>query len=213
MTVLAVALAAPAIGQVAPAPAVAPSSGKSSPDTIVLSPFEVSTERDTGFVAASALSGGRLASDLRDTPVSYSVITRDFIDALNLTDLQAAADWTTGATYNYDIETPMAFGQPVNYSTRGSSPGQQQRNFFPQRNNLDSYNLERYDFGRGPNAILFGNGSLGGVSSSTTKRAQTNRAFRTVELSVGSWRNYRGTIDVNAPLSDKAAVRAAMAGG
>lgn len=176
-------------------------------ETVVLSPFEVSSERDTGFVAASAFSGGRLASELRDTPVSYSIITREFIEALELTDLQSAADWTTGGTLAYDIETPMAFGQAVNYSTRGSGPGTQQRNFFPQRNNLDSYNLERYDFGRGPNAILFGNGSLGGVSSSTTKRAQTNRAFQAVQLSVGSWRNHRGTLDVNAPLSDKLAVR------
>src|SRR4051812_24308108 len=179
------------------APASTTISEKSAPDAVVLSPFEVSSERDTGFVAASAFSGGRLASDLRDTPVSYSIITREFIDALNLVDLQSAADWTTGGTLAYDIETPQAFGQAVNYSTRGSSPGTQQRNFFPQRNNLDSYNLERYDFGRGPNAILFGNGSLGGVSSSTTKRAQTNRAFETLDLSVGSWRNYRATIDVN----------------
>ena len=174
----------------------------------MLSPFEVSTERDTGFVAASALAGGRLASELRDTPVAYSVITRDFIDALNLTDLQSAADWTTGTSYEHDIETPMAFAQAVNYTTRGSSPGAQQRNFFPQRNNIDSYNLERFDFGRGPNAILFGNGSLGGVSSSTTKRARTDRAIRTVEIGIGSWDNYRGTIDVNQPLNDKFAVRA-----
>jgi outer membrane receptor protein involved in Fe transport len=198
------ALAGPLPAQtIAPAPPVRPA-GESA---VVLSPFEVSSDRDEGFVAASAFAGGRLASDLRDTPVSYSIITRDFIDALNLTDLQSAADWTTGGTLAYDLETPQAFGQAVNYSTRGSSPGTQQRNFFPQRNNLDSYNLERYDFGRGPNAILFGNGGLGGVSSSTTKRAQTNRAFHTLDLSVGSWRNYRGVVDVNRPINDKVALR------
>ena len=188
---------------------VTPTPNAAPDQAIVLSPFEVSTERDTGFVAASALAGGRLASELRDTPVAYSVITRDFIDALNLTDLQSAADWTTGTSYEHDIETPMAFAQAVNYTTRGSSPGAQQRNFFPQRNNIDSYNLERFDFGRGPNAILFGNGSLGGVSSSTTKRARTDRAIRTVEFGIGSWDNYRGTIDVNQPLNDKLAVRVA----
>ncbi|MEX2044872.1 MAG: TonB-dependent receptor plug domain-containing protein, partial [Opitutus sp.] len=178
-------------------------------EAIVLSPFEVSAERDTGFVAAASLAGGRLASELRDTPVAYSVITRDFIDALNITDLQMAADWTTGTTYEHDIETPMAFGQDVNYSTRGSGPGAQQRNFFPQRNKIDSYNLERFDFGRGPNAILFGNGSLGGVSSATTKRARTDSQFSTIEFGVGSWDHYRGTLDVNQPLGDKFAVRLA----
>ncbi|MBI4623406.1 MAG: hypothetical protein HY736_09355 [Verrucomicrobia bacterium] len=206
--VLVRAFVLPLAAQTRPAAPAAPATPEKEA-AVVLSPFEVSSERDTGFVAASAFSGGRLASDLRDTPVSYSIITREFIDTLNLVDLQSAADWTTGGTLAYDIETPQAFGQAVNYSTRGSSPGTQQRNFFPQRNNLDSYNLERYDFGRGPNAILFGNGSLGGVSSSTTKRAQTDRAFQTVELGIGSWRNHRGVVDVNRPLGDKFAVRVA----
>ena len=44
--------------------------------TVKLSPFEVNTSRDQGFVAASSLAGGRLASDLVDTPVAYSVQTR-----------------------------------------------------------------------------------------------------------------------------------------
>src|SRR5215212_4313643 len=60
-----------------------------SEDAVKLSPFEVNTSRDTGFAAASSMAGGRLASDLRDTPVAYSVVTREFIDALNLTDLQS----------------------------------------------------------------------------------------------------------------------------
>src|SRR5687768_8646167 len=68
-----------------------------SDDTIKLTPFTVSTDKDDGFVATSALAGGRLATDLRDTPAAYSVITREFIDALNLIDLQGAAEWSTGS--------------------------------------------------------------------------------------------------------------------
>ncbi|HKB89368.1 MAG TPA: hypothetical protein VKC60_02500, partial [Opitutaceae bacterium] len=36
---------------------------------VVLDPFTIVTERDTGFVASSSLAGGRLATDLKDTPV------------------------------------------------------------------------------------------------------------------------------------------------
>ena len=136
---------------------------------VVLSPFEVSSERDNGFAAASSLAGGRLAGELRDTPVAYSVITRDFIDALGITDLQSAAEWTTSSTLNVDNGMQNFFAAPINYTTRGTGNTRPQRNFFPQYNNGDSFNLERYDFGRGPNSILFGNGSLSGVSSSTTK--------------------------------------------
>jgi hypothetical protein len=180
---------------------------------VVLSPFEVTSEKDTGFAAASSLAGGRLAGDLRDTPVSYSVITREFIDALGITDLQSAAEWATSSTLNVDNGMQNFFASPVNYTIRGAGAGRPQRNFFPQFNNGDSYNLERYDFGRGPNSILFGNGSLSGVSSSTTKRAETNRAMQSVQLSVGSWRNYRATVDVNQPLNKKFAVRAVAVWG
>ncbi|HRE79844.1 MAG TPA: hypothetical protein PLN52_02290, partial [Opitutaceae bacterium] len=60
------------------------------PPPVTLTPFTVSTERDVGFVATSSLAGGRLATDLADTPAAYSVITREFIDALNLVDLNQA---------------------------------------------------------------------------------------------------------------------------
>lgn len=180
-----------------------------SSTAVVLTPFEVNTDKDSGFAAASSLAGGRLAGDLRDTPAAYSVITRDFIDALGLTDLQSAAEWTTGGTLNVDNGQQNFFASPINYQIRGTSNSRPQRNFFPQFNNGDSYNLERYDFGRGPNSVLFGNGSIGGVSSSTTKRAATNRPVESAQFSVGSWRNYRVTLDVNRPLGENAAVRAA----
>jgi outer membrane receptor protein involved in Fe transport len=205
-------LPALALAQAVSPPAKPPSPESSSAateETIKLSPFEVNTSRDTGFAAASSMAGGRLATDLRDTPVAYSVITREFIDALNLTDVQSAAEWTTSSTVAVDNGQQNFFFSPVQYNVRGASGGRPQRNFFPQFNNGDSYNLERYDFGRGPNAVLFGNGSLGGISSSTTKRAQTNRPIRQVQFAVGSWQNYRATIDVNQPLTDKVAVRAA----
>ena len=198
---------------VAPAPVIKATEKAPPGDAVMLSPFEVNTDRDTGFAANSSLAGGRLAGDLRDTPVAYSVITREFIDALGITDLQGAAEWATSSTLNVDNGQQNFFASPVNYTIRGTSGGRAQRNFFPQSNNGDSFNLERYDFGRGPNSILFGNGSLGGVSSSTTKRAQTSRPFEAVQLSVGSWRNYRATIDLNRPLNTKAAVRAAAVWG
>ena len=113
------------------AQAVAPTT-TTSPErsaAVQLSPFEVNTDKDTGFAAASSLAGGRLASDLRDTPVAYSVITRDFIDALNLTDLQSAAEWTTSSTASVDNGQQNFFFNPVQYTVRGAGGGRPQRNF------------------------------------------------------------------------------------
>ncbi|MFM9079626.1 MAG: hypothetical protein ACKOTE_05720 [Opitutaceae bacterium] len=119
------AITAPAaLAQVAPAasalPAPRAANAVPSEEAVRLSPFEVSTDRDTGFAAASSMAGGRLATDLRDTPVAYSVVTRDFLDALNLTDLQSAAEWTTSSTVAVDNGQQNFFFNPIQYTVRGA---------------------------------------------------------------------------------------------
>ncbi len=181
--------------------------------TTTLSPFTVSTDRDNGFVAASSLAGGRLATDLKDTPVAYSILTRDFIDALGITNQFDASDWApnsvkyiapNGGGYGDDVSNA-----PGSYNVRGAGGGRAQRNFFIFFSPNDSYVVERFDFGRGPNAILFGNGGLGGVSTVTTKQARFGNNFTEVAQTFGSWNNSRTTLDVNRALNDRLAVRTA----
>jgi outer membrane receptor for ferric coprogen and ferric-rhodotorulic acid len=182
-------------------------------ELITLSPFTVSTDRDNGFVAASSLAGGRLATDLKDTPVAYSVLTRDFIDALGITNQFDASDWApnsvksiagNGGGYGDDVSNA-----PGTYNVRGAGGGRAQRNFFIYFSPNDSYVVERFDFGRGPNAILFGNGGLGGVSTVTTKQARFGNNFTEIAQTFGSWNNSRTTLDVNRALNHRLAVRTA----
>ncbi len=63
---------------------------ETSGEAITLTPFNVSAEKDVGFVAASSLAGGRIATALKDTPVAYSVVTAEFLEAFNLTDVAEA---------------------------------------------------------------------------------------------------------------------------
>lgn len=188
--------------------------GPSAPDTpqdeaVVLSPFFVNTGRDTGFVAASSLAGGRLAGDLRDTPVAYSVITKDFIEALGITDAFEAANWSPNTVIAVGSG---GFGEdnsnnPGSYRVRGAGGGRGQRNFFLYNSPNDAYAVERFDFGRGPNAVLFGNGSLGGVATTMTKQARFDSDFTHVSHSYGSWNFHRSTLDTNRRIGDRAAVR------
>lgn len=181
-------------------------------ETIVLSPFEVRTEKDEGFVASSALAGGRLNLDLKDVPAAYSVITRDFIDALGIANLNEAAEWapnsmrTVNGAGGGDAQNNTA---PVTTRGVGNVYQLRQRNFFVYFAPMDSYSIERYDFGRGPNQVIFGNGTVGGQSVSMTKRPRFDRPSETLELTGGSWNNYRSVIDVNRPLGGKLAARAA----
>ena len=148
-------------------------------ETIVLTPFTVDSQRDVGFVAASALAGGRLSTDLKDTPIAYSVLTREFIDALGVSDVTEAAAWTTNASFAKDDGRSTQFGR-VGFNDlvtfRGVAANRANINFFPVHFDYDSYNLERFDFARGPNSILFGTGSVGGSANGLYKEARTDKA-------------------------------------
>ena len=82
----------PAFAQIAPA---APEAKDDA--AVKLDPFNVSADSDVGFVAASSLAGGRIATALKDSPVAYSVVTKEFLDAFNLTDVTQAAAFTVGS--------------------------------------------------------------------------------------------------------------------
>lgn len=204
-------VAAPAI-PVEAKPAATSDEASDSTETVTLNPFVVTGERDEGFQAATAQAGGRLATDLRDTPVAYSVINQEFIQALGLTDLTQAAEWTTntykfpdgaGGGDTFNITTPIA--------VRGilGNSGLRQRNFFPYYSENDSYNIERFDFGRGPNQVLFGNGTIGGTQVTMTKRPRYKKSMRTLDLNYGSWDNLRSVLDLNVPVGEDLAVRMA----
>ncbi|MFO1451766.1 MAG: TonB-dependent receptor plug domain-containing protein [Opitutaceae bacterium] len=178
---------------------------------VELSPFTVNADRDVGFVAVSALAGGRLATDLKDTPIAYSVLTKEFIDALGLTDVTNASTWVPNSSFAKDDGRSTSFGRVgsndlVNF--RGVPSNRAQINFFPVHFDYDSYNLERFDFARGPNSILFGTGSMGGSANGLYKQARTDKSIRDVTMRVGFWDTYRLSLDVNQPINDKLAIRA-----
>ena len=181
---------------------------------VKLSPFEVNTSRDDGFVATSALAGGRLNTELKDTPVAYSVLTKEFMDAFNITDLMQAMEWSVNTVYNpgNNVDQGFGFSPAINITIRGAAPGESNypmRNFFPFNHNTDSYALDRFDFARGPNAILFGAAQFGGTPVAVTKQALTTKTIQQIQVQLGSWNKYRSTLDVNRPINEKVAVRVA----
>jgi len=177
---------------------------------VLLSPFEVATDRDRGFAASSAGTATRLALDMRDVPVAFTVMTGEFIEALAITNVGEAAGWMPNGSMEINRDDNQ---QPIQYTTRGiANMGLvgQQRNNYMTAGLLDSYSLERYEFGRGPNAALFNIGaqsSLAGGLGGQTKKARYDAPFDTIAVSYGSWDYKRTTVDVNRPLSDRLAVR------
>jgi len=190
-------------------------------DVITLNPFEVNAAKDRGFMATNAGTATKLGLDLKDLAAPYSVMTGEFIKALGITNINEAALWATNGAPVLDGQGGDVFnangGARINkgatlYFARGviTNVGQQ-RNYFLNAGFSDSYNVERIDFGRGPNAVLFNVGAnsvLGGGISTVSKRARVDRDFNTIALTVGSWDYFRSTLDVNKKLTDSLALRA-----
>jgi catecholate siderophore receptor len=70
----------------------------------------------------------------------------------------------------------------------------------------DLYNIERLEVFKGPNAMIFGRGGVGGLINRVTKAADwtPHRFFR---LEGGSFEHKRAQFDLGTPLTDFAAVR------
>jgi outer membrane receptor for ferric coprogen and ferric-rhodotorulic acid len=183
-------------------------------EAVMLSPFEVSTERDTGYAASQSLSGSRLATELRFIPAPVSVITREQLDDLAATDLHEAMRWSVNTVSANSSDAGGALNQGTStrslnentISTRGMQASLA-RNFFKWSVNADTFNIERLDLSRGPNGLLFGDSNLAGMVNISTKRAKF-RPANSVLLQADSYGGFRAELDVNHPLIErKLAVR------
>lgn len=204
----------------APKPSSAPTEADTAREPVYeLSPFQVRAEQDFGYTAQNTLSGGRLSTELLKTPVSTSVMTRELLDDLGITDVQSALAWTTGsiAASDSDVNANAASGDSLNgrpttggndnsVSLRGFSAVSVARNYFPWFVNSDGYNTERIDVSRGPNALIFGDASTGGIVNVTTKRAG-GAPKREVAVRVSDAGQFRATVDFNQTISKSVALR------
>jgi outer membrane receptor protein involved in Fe transport len=190
----------PVAAQIAPPPppaATAPAAG----EVVQMSVFEVSSERDLGYRAMSSIAGSRTGEDLRNVPMPINVLTDEFLRDIDATDLLEAARFSTGGR-----GMPTGDNDQQAYQFRGFRSQYQTRNLFVWQAPADAYNIERIDIAKGPNALLFGSSEPGGVANFNTKRAHfTNR--NGVTFRVGSWDQYRGTLDVNRQLGTAVAAR------
>ncbi|MDR1011635.1 MAG: TonB-dependent receptor [Opitutaceae bacterium] len=168
-------------------------------DLVILSPFEVRVDKDVGYTAASSLAGGRTDMPLKDTPAAISVMTREFIDDLAGTSFRELAEWSVNSIPEYNRnESP--FGDYAIH-LRGLGASYPSRNYFLWYVDGDGFNTERFEMARGPNGVLFGDGNIGGIATTWTKRARLDRPFVNVSARVDTYGGYRASLDVNQPVS------------
>lgn len=202
----------------APEGGVPATSAKEAENTYVLSPFKVTTDKDTGYRATNSISGSRLDTPIKDIPMPIEVITEQFLRDTGAQDLRQSLRYSAGIllqTQN-DYGTPggayqgpggvnNAEGATANKSQssvkiRGFVTESVLRDGYLRQNATDSINISRIEVVRGPAALLYGVGNFGGIVNYLPKLPDAKRASE-VGLTVGTYGLKRATLDTTGPVS------------
>ena len=183
----------------------APTEKNTGDSAVILSPFEVRTDSDYGYTAANSLAGGRTDAPLKLTSAAVSVMTEQFLEDIGSTNFRTAGEWALNWVPQVDVNTGVAGGFQINYRNLGT--GFPSRNYFLWYVESDAYNTERYEFARGPNGVLFGDGAPGGISTTWTKRPRLDRSAHSVNFRLDSFAGYRTSVDVNQPVTKSFGLR------
>ncbi|MBI4626148.1 MAG: TonB-dependent receptor plug domain-containing protein [Verrucomicrobia bacterium] len=179
---------------------------------VTLSPFEVSGETDKGYGAATTLAGNRLNTDLRDIGNAVSVITGQFLKDIGATNNETLLQYTIGTEVgniqgnfagvgdSAQLSESGRFTNPnQNTRVRGLTSADNTREYFLTDIPWDGYAVDRVDLQRGPNSILFGQGSPAGIINTSMKQALFKNANE-VDVRFGSFGTSRTALDVNRVL-------------
>lgn len=192
-----------------------------------LSPFEVSTEDNIGYLANNTLAGTRLNAQLKDVANSVQVLTSEFIDDVGATDFSELLIYATG-TEAYGVNGNSSFGESqgttgaefgqerarrepqLNTRVRGLARADLARDYFLSDIQFDPYIISEVTINRGPNASLFGLGSPGGIINSAIDKAQTYETFGEINFKADEFGTWRASLNYNQKvIEDKLAVRVA----
>jgi len=229
---LAVSFALPVFAQVAnTTPATPPSETEQKKETLVLSPFVVSTTKDQGYFAENTLAGSRLRTNVADLGASITVVTKQQMEdtgSLDINDVfRYEANTEGSSTYTPAIQAFRNDGViDVNAGFSSNGDGQAQTNasanrirglgvpsasinYYPSivQVPFDSYNVQSIEISRGPNSMLFGMGSPAGIVNSSPAQAVIGRNTASVSLRTDGEGSQRASFSFNKGLlGDKLAL-------
>ncbi len=188
-----------------------------------LSPFVVDGSESAGYVATSTLAGTRVKSRLVDLGSAISVLTEELFEDTGATDAETILPYSlnvevAGTQGNFADTNDTGGSRLRSNSTtrnaqgatrvRGLSSAVLSRGLFETDVPFDRYNTTNITINRGPNSLLFGATTPGGVVDQSLKQAVLGRDFGSVELRVGERWSHREVFDFNKVIvKDRLALR------
>jgi len=166
-------------------------------EAVILSPFEISAQQPARYQAADAASGGRIRTNILNTPSSVTVLTGAFLEDVGSSQFRDAVKYVAGISQS----TIVNGHDRVNI--RGfQTQGRRIDGFstFAQ-SNYDSAAVERIEITKGPDAVLQPAGVPGGTINLVTKRPQFVPGGY-VKAQLGQYDANRIEADVTGPFAD-----------
>jgi len=173
-----------------------------------LDPFVVQGSEDAGsYKATSSLAGTRIRTDLNDIASPLTVVTGQFLQDTGATNSQDLLTMLPnmevgGLTGNFSGQngSPIYTESLINPDNvtrvRGLEAADNTRNYFLTDIPWDSFDTGRIDVQRGPNSILFGAGSPGGIINNSTNDAEYVNSTKVINR-VSSYGSLRDSLDTN----------------
>ncbi len=155
------------------------------------------------YQAVVSTTATKIKAPLRDIPQTVNVVTESLIEDQGARSVQDVLKNVPGVSFN------NGDGQRDQFYIRGFNAlgdmfvdGIRDDALYYR----DLSNTERVEVVKGPAAVLYGRGSSGGIINRVTKKP-TSTPSREIELTVGSYDQKRGAIDINQPLSEDVSLR------
>ena len=164
----------------------------------------VNVDAVIGYSVPAVSSATKTTTPLGDVPQAVSIVTSALIADQRMASMADVTRYMPGVGFAQgegNRDTPILRGNSTtsDFFVDGVRDDVQ---YF-----RDVYNVDRVEALKGPNAMIFGRGGVGGVINRVTRQADWGQA-REASLQFGSWDNKRFTADVGRGLNQNVAIRA-----
>lgn len=163
----------------------------------------VNVAAPSGYYVPVVSSSTRTPTPLRNVPQAISIVSRELMADQRMTSMADVVRYMPGvgmAQGEGNRDTPILRGNSSTSDLFVDGVRDDAQYF------RDVYNIERVEALKGPNALAFGRGGVGGVINRVTRQAEWT-AQREVSAQLGSWHNRRLTADLGHSLQNTAALR------
>lgn len=168
---------------------LSPSVAQEENDEIIeLSPFEISTEDDSGYIAINSLTGTRTQAKLSEIPISIVAITEEVIVDTGVDSLEDILDYASSVVPSGEKTFDSTF------DSRGFDAAIF-RDGFRSQGFTDASTISRVEVAKGAQGVIYGISSPGGVINVINKKPLFEKNIGKFTLQGGTESYFRSVLD------------------